>query len=153
MSGFIAAGPAVGGHINTDAFWPSIDLDALRINLRIDSSVSTARLETAAINAAIHVNRELAGWRIRHQAAGIEHLADVASETINDISVQIHLYLRAIQASTAVEITERYRAFDSTNAGSRNAEDLVLNIDDYRRDQRWAIRDFLGRGRTTVELI
>ncbi|HCF6806353.1 TPA: head completion/stabilization protein, partial [Pseudomonas aeruginosa] len=26
-------------------------------------------------------------------------------------------------------------------------------IDDYRRDQRWAIRDFLKRPRTTVELI
>ncbi|MGH8369197.1 MAG: head completion/stabilization protein, partial [Pseudomonas sp.] len=26
-------------------------------------------------------------------------------------------------------------------------------IDDYRRDLRWAVRDFLGISRTTVELI
>ncbi|MFL4232225.1 head completion/stabilization protein, partial [Pseudomonas aeruginosa] len=33
------------------------------------------------------------------------------------------------------------------------AQDIATTIDDYRRDQRWAIRDFLKRPRTTVELI
>jgi hypothetical protein len=153
MSGFVAGGPTAGGHINTDPFWPSIDLDDLRKTLRIDSSVSQPRLETATINGAITVNRELAAWRSSQQAAGHATLVEVPSEQVNDVSILAHLYLRAIQAATGAEITERYRSYDSTNAGHQNVDELTPSIDEYRRDQRWAIRDLLGCNRTTVELI
>lgn len=153
MSGFVASGPVASGHINTDTFWPSIDLDELRATLRIDASVTAPRLETAAVAAAISVNRELSGWRAIQQAAGHAELADVPGEKINDVSVLVHLYRRAIEAATGAEVCERYRSYDSTNSGNQNAQDLTPNIDDYRRDLRWAVRDFLGINRTTMELI
>ncbi|MEL7551945.1 head completion/stabilization protein [Pseudomonas protegens] len=153
MSGFVAGNSTPSGHINTDPFWPSIDLDQVRATLRIDSSVTPARLETAVINAAISVNRELATWRINQQAAGFTHLNEVPAELIEGESAQAHLYRRAIEAGVGAEVCERYRSYDSTNTGNRKAEELVPNIDDYRRDLRWAIRDFLGTKRTTVELI
>ncbi len=121
--------------------------------MRIDASVTTPRLETAAVAAAISVNRELSEWRAIQQAAGHAELADVPGEKINDVSVLVHLYRRAIEAATGAEVCERYRSYDSTNSGNQNAEDLTPNIDDYRRDLRWAVRDFLGINRTTVELI
>lgn len=153
MSGFVAGGTAPTGHINTDPFWPSIDLDDVRGTLRIDSSVTLIRLETATIAAAISVNREFAEWRRAKQAEGYSTLADVPAEQINDMSQFVHLYQRAIYAATGAEICERYRSYDTTNSGSQNADDLAPNIDELRRDQRWAVRDFLGLGRTTVELI
>lgn len=154
MSGFVAGGtPPTGPHINTDPFWPSIELDAMRAALRIDASVTAPRLETAVIAAAISVNRELLKWRYAQQAAGYATLADVPAETINDQSELVHLYARAIQAATGAEVCERYRSYDSTGSGDRKAEALQFNIDEYRRDQRWAIRDLLGIGRMTVELI
>ena len=153
MSGFVAGGTTPSGHINTDPFWPSIDLDQLRATLRIDSSVTPARLETAVINAAISVNRELDDWRIAQQAAGYAELKDVPSSLVKDESAQVHLYRRAIEAGVGAEVCERYRSYDSTNTGNRKAEELAPNIDDYHRDQRWAIRDFLRTKRTTVELI
>ncbi|RVD75431.1 head completion/stabilization protein [Pseudomonas koreensis] len=156
MSGFVAGGsttPAPSGHINTDPFWPSIDLDDVRGTLRIDSSVTPIRLETATIAAAISVNREFATWRRAKQAEGYATLADVPAEQIEDKSERVHLYQRAIYAATGAEICERYRSYDSTNSGNQNAEELTPSIDELRRDQRWAVRDFLGLGRTTVELI
>ncbi len=153
MSGFIAGGPVSGGHINTDPFWPSIDVDKLRATLRIDSSVTPARLETAVIAAAIDVNRELAEWRKTKQAEGFATLADVPGEVVQGVSARMHLYARAIEAVTGAEVCERYRGYDTTNSGSKNAEDDAPTIDDYRRDHRWAIRDFLGTARTTVELL
>lgn len=153
MSGFIAGGTVASGHINTDAFWPSIDLDQLRATLRIDASVTAPRLETAAVAAAISVNRELSAWRATQQTAGHTKLADMPGERINGVLVLVHLYRRAIEAATGAEVCERYRSYDSTNSGNQNAEDLTPNIDDYRRDLRWAVRDFLGVNRTTVELI
>ena len=153
MSGFVASGSTPSGHINTDPFWPSIDLDALRSTLRVDASVTPARLETACISAAININRELKDWRAIQQAAGYSQLAQVPAEQVQDVSALVHLYRRAIEAGTGAEVCERYRSYDSTNSGNKNAEELIPSIDDYRRDLRWAVRDFLGTNRTTVELI
>ncbi|MNK91384.1 Phage head completion protein (GPL) [compost metagenome] len=153
MSGFVAGSTAPSGHINTDPFWPSIELDDVRGTLRIDSSVTAIRLETATIAAAISVNREFTEWRRARQAEGYATLADVPAEMVKDVSQLVHLYQRAIYAATGAEICERYRSFDSTNNGNQNADDLSPSIDELRRDQRWAVRDFLGLGRTTVELI
>lgn len=153
MSGFVAGGPVPSGHINTDIFWPSIDLDSLRATLRIDSSVTAPRLETAVIAAAITVNRELDDWRTVQQDAGYTELADVPGPKINDVSVLVHLYRRAIEAASGAEVCERYRSYDTTNSGNHKADELTPTIDEYRRDQRWAISDLQGKRRTTVELI
>lgn len=153
MSAFVASGPVIGGHINTDPFWPSIDLDNLRATLRIDNSVTPARLETAVIAAAINLNLELSDWRTAQQAAGYATLADVPGDRIKDVSVKAHLYRRAIEAGTGAEVCERYRDYSATNSGNAKAEESAPSIDDYRRDLRWAVRDFLGKNRTTVELI
>lgn len=154
MSGFVAGGSTpAANHINTDSFWPSIDLDQMREALRIDASVTAPRLETAVVAAAISVNRELRTWRAQQQAAGHATLADVPAETINSESELVHLYARAIQAATGAEVCERYRSYDSTGSGDRKAEALQFNIDEYRRDQRWAIRDLLGVPRMSVDLI
>lgn len=153
MSAFVASGPVAGGHINTDPFWPSIDLDHLRATLRINDSVTPARLETAVISAAINLNRELAEWREAKQAAGHATLEEVPGDRIKEVSVKAHLYRRAIEAATGAEVCERYRDYSATNTGSQKAEEVTPTIDDYRRDLRWAVRDFLDRPRTTVELV
>ena len=120
----------------------------LSVALPVDTSLSLA-----TIAAAISLNRELKDWRAQQQAAGYSDLTQVPAEKVQDITVLVHLYRRAIEAGTGAEVCERYRSFDSTNAGNKNAEELTPNIDDYRRDLRWAVRDFLGINRTTVELI
>lgn len=153
MSGFIPGGPVPGGHINSDDFWPSIDLDKIRETLRIDSSVTPARLETAVIAAVIAVNRDLVDWRTNAKANGAEKLADVPSAQINGQSQQMYLYLRAVECAAGAEVCERYRGYDSSGRGNKNADETLPTIDDYRRDQRWAVRDFLGTPRTTVELL
>lgn len=153
MSAFVAQGATDSSRIKTDPFWPLIDVDHLRATLRIDASVTPARLETAVIAAAINLNHELREWKAAQQAAGFATLDDVPGDRIQEVSVKAHLYRRALEASTGAEVCERYRSYDSTNAGNKKAEDLMPNIDDYRRDLRWAVRDFLGKSRTTVELI
>lgn len=153
MSAFVAGGTPSAMELSNGAFWPPVCLDALRAALRIDASVSSARLEVAAVAAMITVNRELATWRQRQEALGYATLAEVPGEQIAEQSWAQHLYLRAVQSATAAEVCERYRSYDTTGTGDRKAEDLQFNIDDYRRDQRFAIRDLLGISRTTVELL
>lgn len=158
MSGFIAGGLAPStsvpdSHINSDPFWPSIDLDSMREKLRIDSSVTPARLETAVVAGIIGVNRDLAKWRSAKQAQGFAALADVPADDYLTGTERKHLYVRAVECAAGAEVCERYRGYDATASGSSNADESAPTIDDYRRDQRWAIRDFLGTSRTTVELL
>lgn len=48
---------------------------------------------------------------------------------------------------------EKYRNYDSSNAGGKKAEDAELTVDDYRRNKQWAILQLLGENHTVVELI
>ncbi|WP_435635340.1 head completion/stabilization protein [Pseudomonas solani] len=153
MSGFIAGGTPTAFTLSNDGFWPDIDANALRDAQRIDGSVSNARLEVATVAAMLSVNADLRSRKRHWQAAGHTKLASIPSERINGISALVHTYKRAVYAATSAEIAERYRTFDATNSGEQKAADEAQAIDDYRRDQRWAVRDLLGVRRTTVELI
>ena len=153
MSGFIATGTTEAFTLTNDGFWPDIDADYLRASLRMDGTVSNARLELAAVNAMLSVNRELAMLRAEYMAEGYATLADVPAAELQGLSGLIHLYRRAIYCTAGAELAERYRSFDATAAGNQRADELTPSIDEYRRDARYAIRDLLGITHSTVELI
>lgn len=153
MSGFVAGGSSAPFTIETDSFWPDIDADHLRASQRIVASVTNERLKVAAVGAIISVNRELHTSKLVWQAAGYAVLEEVPAEQVNGESTLIALYRRAIYCTTSVEVCERYRSYDTTNSGDSNADELSPSIDELRRDARWALRDLLGVGRSTVELI
>ncbi|TRX75267.1 head completion/stabilization protein [Pseudomonas mangiferae] len=148
MSGFIAGGAPPAEHINTDGFWPSIDLEQMREVLHIESGIDSARLETAVIAAAININRGLAAWQADQQAKGFTRLADVPAGQVRGISTLVRLYIEAVQAATGAEVIERYGDQDGHDINA-----LLAQRDGYRRDQRWALRDLVGRPRVNVELL
>ncbi|KAF1072708.1 MAG: hypothetical protein GAK45_00143 [Pseudomonas citronellolis] len=154
MSGFIATGSVPAGiTINSDEFWPGIDLDELREALRIGADVTASKLETAVVSALLNVNRQLSEWQAQQQDKGYSTLNQVPSKTINGQSLQVVRYQRAVCCAVAAEIAERYTGYDTTNSGQQNAEERRPLIDEYRRDLSWALSDFLNRPRNTVELI
>lgn len=153
MSGFIAGGTATTFTVTNDGFWPDIDANALRDSLRLDGAVSDARLEVAAVNAILSVNRELAAYRAAQEAAGHASAAAVPGEQVAGETLLIHRYRRAVYCTAGAELAERYRSFDATAAGNQRADELTPSIDEYRRDARWAISDIRGLTRSTVELI
>lgn len=163
MTGLIAIETPVGsgadplppelGQLGSLPFWPVIDMADLRAAARLDSTVSPARLVHAAQMAVLWVNRELSAWRQQQLAQGIERLADVPGDMVGGDTERVLLYRRAVYAETEANARERYRGLDTTGKGQAAAEREEQPIDDLRRDARWAIRDFLGQARSTVELI
>ena len=154
MSAFIAAGGSTAPYpIVNDGWFPDLDGQHLRESLRLDGSITDARLETAAVNAVIEVNRELKAWKAQQLAAGNASLADVPADAIQGESQLLHLYRRAIYCSAGAELAERMRDYSATGDGAERAEALTPTADEYRRDARWAIRSILGIAHTTVELI
>jgi len=154
MSAFIAAGGGTAPYpITNDGWFPDLDGQHLRESLRLDGSITDARLETAAVNAVIEINRELKSWKAQQLAAGNVSLADVPADQIQGESQLLHLYRRAIYCSAGAELAERMRDYSATGDGAERAEALTPTADEYRRDARWALRSILGRVHTTVELI
>lgn len=153
---FVATGdstaPAEAVLVN-DGFFPDIDPEDLRKSQRLDGTVTYERLLHALIEAIASVNSELAAFKAAQLLAGHATLAAVPAETINDTSINVHRYNRAVFSMAKADLSERYRDYDSTNAGNIKADQMETPIDDIRRDARWAISDILGVGRNTVELI
>ena len=154
-TGFIATAPTAPdeGEITNSPFWPAISLPDLRETVRLDGTVTTARLTHAVVDAITSVNRDLADWRRARQAEGHTTLAAVPSEVINGESVHLHSYRRAVYAMTRANLLERYTDYSATGDGVKGADAKVISSDDLYRDARFAIRDILGTTHNTVELI
>lgn len=155
MSAFVAGGgiPTDTYPITNAEFWPDIDGQDLRAAMRINSSVTDARLEVAAVGAMLSTNDELAGYREARRAEGHTALADVPAEKIQGTSQLLHLYRRAVYCRALAELVERYTSFDATNSGDQKVTEEETSADQLRRDARWAVRDILGVSRTTVETL
>ena len=154
-TGFIANAPTspAEGEIDSTPFWPAISLPDLRDTVRLDGTVTSARLKHAVIDAITSVNRDLADWRRAREAEGVATLAAVPSELINSESVHLHSYRRAVYAMTRANLLERYTDYSATGDGVKGADAKIISSDDLYRDARFAIRDILGTTHNTVELI
>lgn len=154
-TGFIANAPTspAEGEIDSTPFWPAISLPDLRDTVRLDGTVTTARLKHAVIDAITSVNRDLADWRRAREAEGVATLAAVPAEVINGESAHLHSYRRAVYAMTRANLLERYTDYSATGDGVKGADAKIISSDDLYRDARFAIRDILGTTHITVALI
>lgn len=148
--GFVANGNNTPSQINikSDPFYPSISLDHIREIVRIDGSVTNARLQQAIIEEVIDVNRLL---KVLKDKATV--LSDLSTIEINDQPETDYLYLSAVANGVAAKVNENYRNYDSSNSGAKKAEEAESTVDDYRRNKQWAILQLLGENHSVVELI
>lgn len=154
MTGFVANTPSLEEpNIKNSVFWPEISMVDCRAVMRIGSEITPERLREALINAMIDVNSDLHDWRFKNEQAGHADLASVPAEQINEESINLTLYRRAVYNFAKAELTERYRDYDSTLQGGDRSDNLDPTIDQYRRQGILAVRQISGRQRTTVELI
>lgn len=145
--------PATETPVANDGFFPDIEPAAVREAARIPTSVTPARLRAAILGAIMSVGIDLRAFAADSIAAGYPKLADVPAPQLDGQSVQLIRYNRAVALYAKAELAERHRDFDTTAAGGNQADELERSIDELRRDAMHAIRDILGRTRTTVDLI
>ena len=144
------------GVIENDGWFPDIALVDMREAMRLDGTVTDARLVLAVVDAILNVNRELAQWQGQHAQAGIAALADVPAARINRESRLLAQYRRAVYSAAKADLIERYRDYDSTATSVSDKKSMEW-LDDapgaQRRNAQWAIADIVGRSHLTVELI
>lgn len=139
--------------ITNNGFWPDLDPDDFRAVERIDLSVTNERATHALRVAIADINRQLADWQAKQQAAGDGTIDDVAAPHWRAPGEYKLLYRQAVYATAHASVLERYRNYSATGDGAEAAEFKDAAADDYRRDARWAVAELIGRNHSTVELI
>ena len=144
------------GIVENDGWFPDIALTDMRDAMRLDGTVTDARLVQAVVDAILQVNRELGAWQALQADAGIAALADVPAARINRESRLLAQYRRAVYSTAKADLIERYRDYDTT-ATSLSDKKSMEWLDEapgaQRRNAQWAIADIVGRTHLTVELI
>lgn len=139
--------------ITNDGWFPDVDPAEFRKQMRIRESVTPERLREAILNGIISVGNSLLVWRVALALQGYASLETLPSSELGGESRLVILYRRAIGASAKADLVERYRDTDTTGAGQRQVGELDASVEELRRDAVHAVRDMLGKTRTTVELI
>lgn len=162
MTGFVALPPNTDAEppvaapaelVQNDGFWPDIDLVELRDAVRLDTTISTDRLRDAVVNAMLELANEFADWREckAEDAANLQAVPE--RRLIGGVSDYVILYARALYSLVGADLGERLLSQMVTAAGDDRRESLASEVDQHRRNARYAINDFTGKRRATVELL
>ncbi|WP_375592104.1 head completion/stabilization protein [Chitiniphilus eburneus] len=136
-------------------FFPDIRVGEIRDAIRIDGTVTPQRFRSELLAAVFSVNAELQAWVRAQRQLGYAALDAIPADAIDGRHRLVHLYQRAIAHTLKAQLLERYQDIDTARlpGTTQKERDLEPQIGDARRDARWALRDLLGKPRTTVELL
>ncbi|MNY37541.1 Phage head completion protein (GPL) [compost metagenome] len=141
--------------VTNDGWWPDFDLNTARNTMRLDGTVTDARLRHVLAAGMLEVNMDapVLAWRASREAAGATRLEEVTAPQVDGISRLVYLYRRAVYSFATADLIERYVDYDTAASGIKRAELQTSAPDEHRRNGRWAARQLVGAGRSTVELI
>lgn len=147
--------PAPLGTVSAGAWWPTIDLAALRDAMRLDGAITPQRLLPAVQEAVATTAELLAAWALARQDEGRTSLAAVPALQVDGESVHVQRFRRAVYCHAKANLIERYSDYDTTGRARKDdqEESRETQAEQYRRDATWAVRDILGTTRVSVELI
>ncbi|EPB5914424.1 TPA: head completion/stabilization protein [Citrobacter farmeri] len=137
--------------IKNTFFFPDVDPKRVRELMRLEQTVSDARLRNAIKIGMAETNAELYDYRLRQIAAGFKQLADVPdAEEIDGENVRVFHYLSAVTAMATATLYERYRGVEATGKGDKKADSVETTIDDLWRDMRWSVSRLQDKPRCIV---
>lgn len=143
--------------VANDGFFPAIECERLRKELRLDGTVTPERLRLAVTDAIIATNAELAAWRAAQIDAGHATLADVPAYNLGAESHKLHLYRKAIYSHVQAQLAEGYRDMSTLPEGANKADRVYaateVRTDGYLQQLRWAIADLQGTPRVIADLL
>ena len=152
VPGVVIPAPETGDAvIKNTFFFPDVDPKRVRELMRLEQTVSDARLRNAIKTGMAETNAELYDYRLRQIAAGFKTLADVPdAEEIDGENVRVFHYLSAVTAMTTATLYERYRGVEATGKGDKKADSVETTIDDLWRDMRWSVARLQDKPRCIV---
>lgn len=141
------------GIITNQPFWPDLDLMEFSINYRVPNDMVADSVKEQLIQAITDINSRLLDWQEQKKKEGHEHLTDVPADTVDNQSILVILYKRAVFSRAKATICRDYPTIDRRT----EAENQAKSADDieriYLRNAFEAVRQMMGMNDITVELI
>ncbi|MGK0735865.1 head completion/stabilization protein [Yokenella regensburgei] len=151
VPGVVIPAPETGeAVIKNTFFFPDVDPKRVRELMRLEQTVSPARLRNAIKTGMAETNAELYDYRARQMAAGFTQLTDVPAEEIDGENQRVFHYLSAVTAMATATLYERYRGVEATGKGDKKADSVETTIDDLWRDMRWSVARLQDKPRCIV---
>ena len=151
VPGVVIPPPGMGEPvIKNTVFFPDVDPQRVREDMRLEQTVSPVRLRRAIKTAIAETNAELREWRDLQLDAGHATLADVPTDELDGESVRCFHYFNAVCSMTTATLYERYRGVDATAKGDKKADSIDSTIDEMWRDMRWSVARIQNRARCIV---
>lgn len=148
------APPPAADDVTLDAFWPALNITAIREAIRLDTNITAARLREATRIAMLHVADQLSVWRAEQVVAGHANLQAVPPrQLVGGESDYVALWNRAVYSAVGADLGERQIGGGLSTAGAERAEQLLADVEIHRRNLAFAVRDFLGRPRIIAEAL
>ncbi|WP_431274221.1 head completion/stabilization protein [Variovorax ureilyticus] len=147
--------PAPLGRVSAGVWWPEIDLADLRDAMRLDGAITPDRLLHATQEAVAATISQLATWASTREQQGHASLEDVPALKVDNESILVQRFRRAVYCHAKANLLERYSDYDTTGRARRKDQEDTRDdqAEQHRRDATFAVRDILGVSRLTVELI
>jgi len=143
--------------VANDGWFPAIDLEQIKREWRFDSTVSDERLRREVLDAMVEINERLSDWQGAQRALGFASLAEVPATRVDGEPAKLRHYRRAVAATVLAKVAAEYRDVstmpDGVGKEARVKAALMVRIDEFWREVRWALADLQERRRTIVELI
>ncbi len=149
--GFSAVNPVSDDVVTTPPFMPNLSVRDFSEAMKLDGTVTPARMAYALKDAALSVCRELKSWvSFVIDSDGFLTLAeyDVAYRTDKSFS-----FKKAVYNTAKAQLTEHYRDYDTGRDASARSKELTPTIDSCYRNARNAIADITDEPHSTIELI
>lgn len=151
--------PARGAEpaVANDGWFPDIEREQLRKDIRLDGTATVERLAIAVEAAMASVNAELQEWAAEQRAAGHAKLADVPAPQVGGKSIKVMQYRNAIYWYVQAALAEAYRDMDTLPQGdgksARVQAALDGRVEGFQQQLRWAIADVQSRSRVIAALL
>lgn len=149
--GFSAINPVADETVITPAFMPNISVKDFSEAVKLDGTVTPARMKYALTDASLSVCRELKSWVATViNDYGVLTLAeyDLLDDTDKSFS-----FKKAVYNTAKAKLTEHYRDYDTGKDATARSQELAPQIDTCYRDARNAIADIKDEPHSTIELI
>ena len=139
--------------IKNEGWFPNIETDPFYVGYRIPAEYSPELVVDLLELAMYQANLALIGYRMTQQEQGVASLLEVPADKINDESVKIKNYKRAVYCYAKAEILKESETADRRPVAENLSKSGELTEDKYRQFFHTAIRAVIGKSIVEVALI
>lgn len=140
--------------ITNDGFWPNVNAGDFERLRGTPAAQDDERIAFAVVNAIASVNLQLEALKAKYQIQGIAKAEDIqVFPMVNNKNRIVVQYQSAVFARAKADLLPDFSTVHQKKEGDHLAERSLETKNELLAESERIVRNMLGKGRATVELI